>query len=361
MEKVKTKIEQEVNIPRTVKDPNYRYTMPVMSLTITGKHQAQNTRINNLISIADSLERPPLYLMKFFNAEFNTRIVCDDEKRIYSVHGARSQYDMEKVLDKFIGMFVLCKCGNPETTAYGSKGKLKLRCRACGEQDNPVDMMHKLSSFILKNLPEKEAQDTQIKTGGDMLTKTQLAQWSLDTSKDAVESRRRQAMGAAAATELDNTQEAVSGAIQLVNFVNQEPMPGLDQFTAKVEQLQKKESWSDRTTIQNVFVALFDENILKQILTRAPLLESFVSNEKDSAVVLSCLEKLCSAKPSVIDHINEILQCFYEEQIIEEGIVRKWHKHPLKSIDRKIAAQIRKQAQPFVDWLNKPSSDDDDE
>ena len=63
---------------------------------------------------------------------------------------------MQDMLDGFIKMCVLCeKCDYPETVLKIKKNMIDVSCRTCGHIFT-LDMRHKLTTFIIKNPPEKD-------------------------------------------------------------------------------------------------------------------------------------------------------------------------------------------------------------
>merc|ERR1712133_196013 len=72
-------------------------------------------------------------------------------------------------LDGFIKKFVLCeKCENPETVLKVMKNMIGASCKACGHIYT-LDMRHKLTTFIVKNPPEKDRkkEKEEKKKGGN--------------------------------------------------------------------------------------------------------------------------------------------------------------------------------------------------
>jgi len=149
--------EKKVNIPRDVKDEFYRYTMPVLQAKVEGRGNGIKTVIVNMTDIAKDIGVPPSYPTKFFGFEVGSVVTLDDENDRYVVNGKHSAEALAKRLDLFIEKFVLCETDrNPETIMnINSKGDIELVCKACGHT-TPVDMTHKLSTFIQKNPPTKK-------------------------------------------------------------------------------------------------------------------------------------------------------------------------------------------------------------
>lgn len=152
-----------VNIRRDVSDPFYRYKMEKIQSKIEGKGNGIKTVIVNLSSVAQSLERQPAYVIKYFGFELGAQTNTNPADDRWIINGAHDASKLQDYLDGFISKFVLCKmCKNPETVVNIKDGRILLDCKACGRITD-VDLRLKLSSFILKNQPKKGKKDKSTK------------------------------------------------------------------------------------------------------------------------------------------------------------------------------------------------------
>ncbi|MCJ1486214.1 hypothetical protein MMC06_006391 [Schaereria dolodes] len=148
-----------LNIRRDVPDPFYRYKMERLQSKIEGKGNGIKTVIVNLSSVAQSLSRPPSYVIKYFGFELGAQTNTNPADDRWIINGAHEASKLQDYLDGFISKFVLCKkCKNPETDVVIKDGHILLDCKACGQRSS-VDLRLKLSSFILKNQPKKGKKD----------------------------------------------------------------------------------------------------------------------------------------------------------------------------------------------------------
>ncbi|MCJ1451151.1 hypothetical protein MMC28_001486 [Mycoblastus sanguinarius] len=148
-----------LNIRRDVADPFYRYKMERLQSKIEGKGNGIKTVIVNLSSVAQSLSRPPSYVIKYFGFELGAQTNINPADDRWIINGAHEASKLQDYLDGFISKFVLCKmCKNPETDVVIRDGHIVLDCKACGRRSD-VDLRLKLSSFILKNQPKKGKKD----------------------------------------------------------------------------------------------------------------------------------------------------------------------------------------------------------
>ena len=63
----------KINVNREVTDVFYRYKMPAIVAKVEGKGNGVRTVLPNLYDIAKALERPSVYLLKFFGHEVGTQ------------------------------------------------------------------------------------------------------------------------------------------------------------------------------------------------------------------------------------------------------------------------------------------------
>ncbi|GKZ21472.1 hypothetical protein AbraIFM66951_006655 [Aspergillus brasiliensis] len=140
-----------VNIRRDVSDPFYRYKMERLQSKIEGKGNGIKTVVVNLNSVAQSLSRPPSYVIKYFGFELGAQANAKPTDDRWIINGAHDAPKLQDYLDGFISKFVLCKkCKNPETDVNIKDEKIFLDCKACGQRSE-VDPRLKLSTFIIRN------------------------------------------------------------------------------------------------------------------------------------------------------------------------------------------------------------------
>src|SRR5436309_2930411 len=126
---------------------------------IEGKGNGIKTVVANLSSVAQSLARPPAYVIKYFGFELGAQTNTNPTDDRWIINGAHEASKLQDYLDGFITKFVLCKkCKNPETDVVIKDGRILLDCKACGQRSE-VDLRLKLSGFILKNQPKKGKKD----------------------------------------------------------------------------------------------------------------------------------------------------------------------------------------------------------
>jgi len=398
-----------VNIPRDIVDDYYRYKMPLLKAKVEGKGNGIKTVIENMEDIARALNRPPSYTTKYFGFELGALTKVDSVHHKYIVNGRREAEDLSVVLDSFIQRYVLCsKCRNPETLLQVKGESITAQCKACGKI-NAIDMGHKLSTYILRNPPDKseggtappptpvakkEETKAPAQKGAKATPKKEEVdddgeKWSVDTSAAAVEARKRELLGtrdrltqpegAEAEEEAEGgTPTAIEGA--LVFEPGKNPIPMLQKYFAsnpepqvciqEVQEAAAKVRWSDTQTMKAIFASLFDAHIRTEFYKKCDTLAMFVQGSKHEKIVLYCLEKLLEKEAELIKDLPHILHGFYEEAILSEDTLVKWFEHVSKTADpkstgdpkeKKFAVAMKESSAVLIAWLNTAESESDED
>ena len=137
--------------------------MPTVYGKVEGRGNGIKTVIPNITDVGLSLHRDPSEVNKFFGCELGSQTTYNEETDRAVVNGAHTDGDLQKLMHKYIELFVLCpNCRLPETEYKIKSGCIYHKCAACGNKDM-VDMTHKLCAFILAK-DKKDKQDA--KKGG---------------------------------------------------------------------------------------------------------------------------------------------------------------------------------------------------
>ena len=65
-----------------------------------------------------------------------------------------------------------------------------------------------------------------------------------------------------------------------------------------------------------------------------------------------------------MSRMPNLLQVLYEAELYDEDFMVCWHEAPPESdlgIPRPAAVEMRKRAQPFIDWLKNAEEEDEDD
>ncbi|KGB77414.1 translation initiation factor 5 [Cryptococcus deuterogattii R265] len=399
-----------VNIRRDVDDKFYRYKMPLLQIKIEGRGNGIKTVVPNMEDIARALNRPPTYPTKFFGFELGAQTSMANDR--YIVNGAHTADRLRELLDVFIEKFVLCpSCKNPETeiviTGRSGHEDMHRDCKACGRQ-NPIDMRHKLSAFIIKNPPKKKEKGgkkgkksggmtAEANVGGPMVfEKTEDGSGEDETSPD----------GAVAAvpttgTEIDtvlgradpilgdpDAAEAASKKLAKLDINGggdeEEDEDADSPYAALGSWLEDNKEANDTAIIaeikdlgiagkHKVLVEigqhLFSDDICDEISGRTALLQALVTSEKHQKSLLGGIERLIGLSPSLESLLaagttSKVLMVLYQADIIDEDVVQQWGTHVSKKyVDKDKSKKVRKNAEAFLKWLEEAEdeSESDDE
>ncbi|KAJ5752002.1 Translation initiation factor IF2/IF5 zinc-binding [Penicillium odoratum] len=409
-----------VNIRRDISDPFYRYKMEKLQSKIEGKGNGIKTVIVNLNSVAQSLSRPPAYVIKYFGFELGAQANAKPTDDRWIINGAHDANKLQDYLDGFITKFVLCKkCKNPETDVIIKDERITLDCKACGQRCD-ADPRLKLSTFIVRNNPKggkkekkdkkarreakKEKQnngedvspgdsnnsedgedngDEALEAGSDdelvrQAKNLQLEQeikdddWAVDVSEEAVKARAKDLpddLKRAVVIEDADGDEAdgPSSYEQLGSWIIETAeQKGSVTEVEDIEIYKKAKEFgieSKHKTLTVLAQSIFDEKIVKQIEARAPLLKKMITSDRHEKAFLGGTERFVGQDhPALIPQIPAILLGYYQNDLVSEEALKAWGaKASKKFVDISVSKKIRKAAQPFLEWLENAESEDESE
>jgi translation initiation factor 5 len=404
-----------VNVNRNVSDVFYRYKMPRLIAKVEGKGNGIKTVIVNMSDIAKALCRPPTYPTKYFGCELGAQTQFDAKNDRYIVNGSHDSSKLQDLLDGFIRKFVLCpECENPETNlaVQQKRGIILQRCIACGHQGN-IDMKHKLTTFILKNPPELDTNNsstsptTAVPTPGKKGKKSKGKEaaengngdtganennheirstttmknaddddeddWCEDTSAAAVRARMEELSGAAKTMTIsDDLEKTPQERVDMFySFVKQRKT--ISELTG-VEREKEIVNEADRLEIRDhapVVLAelLYDTNIIEEIKHyRTLMCRLTFNNPKAQRYLLGAFEQLVGTvhRDTLLPKVPHILKAFYEYDIIDEAIIIEWDEKPSKKytskeVSKEISKEIHAKAAPFIKWLKEAEEESSEE
>jgi len=389
--------KMSLNVNRNVQDAFYRYKMPKLQAKVEGKGNGVKTVIPNMVDIAKALGRPPTYPTKYFGCELGAQTQFDFKNERYIVNGSHDAAKLQDMLDGFIKRFVLCEhCDNPETDfkVYAKKGTIISTCKACGHSFQ-LDMRHRLTTFILKNPPEQNLNNT-----GSSLTKKQDkkskrkqngeesnngndsmninedsneddddANWTVDVSEEAVNKRMKELSMGVKGLAMDSDIEKTEP--ERVNILFEFIKKKLEAKTT-LEIADEKEilAEAERLEVANkapmiLCELIFDKTkILAQIKANRRLLLRFChDNSKAQKYLLGGIEKTIETYQDVLlAKTAHIMKAFFDNDILDEEVILEWGKKVSKKyVSKELSEQIHKKAEPFLKWLKEAEEESEDE
>ena len=389
-----------INIRRDVKDLYYRYKMPRLVSKIEGKGNGIKTVVSNMVDIAKALNRPPVYVTKFFGSEVGSLTVCDEKAARYIVNGAHEAEKLQNVLDGFISKFVLCPaCENPETDLSVSKdGTIWRNCKACGHRAT-VDMAHQLCTYIQKNPPPKPKKIENANKGatssGDAGVTLESAKDSGDADEEASEGMIapegidsgfiRTSNGFAAddddwteTTAFDKSKELASLSERVRKSLNltDDSLALFGTFLDSnltisnedlLKEIEERELRADRALAAVLQILLRPEALIASFTLRLPVIQTLLNlsepRERGIKAFLGSIERLLShLHPKLISACPALLQLAYQNDLFEDDDIIAWFGHISKRyVSKEEAQMVRKAAEPFVNWIQSAESDEDED
>lgn len=379
-----------LNVNRAVQDAFYRYKMPRLQAKVEGKGNGIKTVIVNMVDIARALARPPTYVTKYFGCELGAQTQFDIKSERYIVNGCHEAGKMQDMLDGFIKKFVLCEqCENPETVLKVKKNLIGASCRACGHIFT-LDMRHKLTTFIIKNPPEKdidaqgvsltkkkdrhkEDKDKSKKNGSDGDNDDEdwgdddETEWIEDTSEEAIAKRAQEQLtsgisGLVIDSDMDKSEE------ERINifFKFVQIKKGLINGPVAKEILAEAERLEIKNKAPVILCELlFNDKMFKekQIKKYANLLLRFThENQKGQKYLIGGIEKTVETyEAALLPKVAHIFKELFEEDILEEEVILEWSKKvSKKNVSKEMAQKIHEKVAPFVKWLKEAEEESDE-
>jgi len=378
-----------LNVNRSVQDAFYRYKMPRLQAKVEGKGNGIKTVVVNMVDIARSLDRPPTYVTKYFGCELGAQTQFDIKAERYIVNGCHDAAKMQDMLDGFIKRFVLCeKCDNPETILKVKKNMIGAACKACGHIFT-IDMRHKLTTYIVKNPPEKdidaqgssqtkkkdrakEKEDKSKKTGSDGDAEDDdwgedETEWIEDTSDEAIAKRAQEQLtsgisGLVIDSDMDKSEE------ERVNifFKFVQVKKGLINGPVSKEILAEAERLEIKNKAPVILCELlFNDKMFKekQIKKYNNLLLRFTTeNPKGQKYLIGGIEKTVETfEAALLPKVAHIFKELYEEDILEEKVILEWAtKVSKKNVSKEMAQKIHDKAAPFIKWLKEAEEESEE-
>jgi len=381
-----------LNVNRNVQDSFYRYKMPRLVAKVEGKGNGIKTVIVNMVDVARALYRPPTYVTKYFGCELGAQTQFDIKAERYIVNGCHDGAKLQDMLDGFIKRFVLCEqCDNPETVLKVKKNMIGASCKACGHQ-YVLDMRHKLTTFIVKNPPEKEIdsqgssltekkdrkkekenkngkKDSDDNENGDDYDDDE-ADWGEDVSDEAVTKRMKELSGGLGGLVIDNDlekseEERINIFYKFV-VIKKNALPintgaGAKEVLAEADRLEVRDK-APIVLCELLFNAMMIKE--KQIEKYANLMLRFThENQKAQKYLIGGVEKTIKVhEATLMNKVPHIFKIFYEEDILEEEVLFEWAKKISKKyVSKETAQKIHDKAAPFIKWLKEAEEESDSE
>merc|ERR1712212_1256136 len=267
-------------------------------------------------------------------------------------------------------------------------------CKACGHIYT-MDMRHKLTTFIVKNPPEKdidsqgssqtekkdrkkemeEKKKGDKKNGGsdenndddDRGEDGDDGVWISDTSAEAIAKRaQEQLTSGISGLVIDSDMEKTEEERINIFFKFVQVKRGMINSVVAKEILAEAERLEIKNKAPVVLCELlFNDKMFKekQINKYAKLLLRFThENPKGQKYLIGGIEKTVeSYEATLLPKVPHIFKELFEEDILEEEVIFEWAKKvSKKNVSKELAQKIHDKAAPFVKWLKEAEEESDE-
>lgn len=339
--------------------------------------------------------------VKFFGIELGTQTAYDAPNERAVINGKHAAADLQKMLEKFITMFVLCPtCKLPELNMGVSQRsqRIKIDCAACGH-NGALQSSHRLATFIVNHPPpkvkrgaHKDAEDVDEASAKEAAEQKALraarkrggeeaeVEWHTDTSEDAVRQRKLAEFGESAVDV--ERMEKVANIISMAQAAGMSDAPSTilrlfitskdrttNEIVAELRRLQISRSLDDPQKVKVLLETFIDplesKTIHTQFANQANLFSKFTSTTSDAHLFIACIEDFVGEVHSdLLPRFPLIMKSLYDADILTEDQILSWHDSPPETnwmVKKEIATATRSKTTPLVNWLQEQDEEEDED
>jgi translation initiation factor eIF-2B subunit epsilon len=106
------------------------------------------------------------------------------------------------------------------------------------------------------------------------------------------------------------------------------------------------------------------QRIKKIFITISPVLSKYITTPACQGLFIASIESASIAYPNAGEAFQTVLHAMYEEDLVLEEMVLRWHRNAQMAVLSPAQVALRTRVQPFIEWLQnaeEESNDDDDE
>jgi translation initiation factor 5 len=210
-------------------------------------------------------------------------------------------------------------------------------------------------------------------------------EWSEDTSKEVQMKRRLEEMRAMGLIEDDSKQvdAAAEKMLQLALSTKEKDSPvwvlrrfiletprSTSQILAELRRLELARNLNDAQRYRTLLEAVLDtqqsKTLIQQLQTHLPLLRKAASDKLQLSTLFGAFEELLGTVDAdkCLPRVPLVLKALYDEDLFDEEFLICWYDSPPEAsltVSRPVAVELRKRAQPFIEWLKAAEADDDED
>ncbi|KAF8666348.1 hypothetical protein HU200_053448 [Digitaria exilis] len=343
-------------------DAFYRYKMPSMITKIEGRGSGIRTKIENIAHIAKALDRPALYITKYFGYELGATNKLDEQHTSF-VSGAHDTAKLAGLLDNFIKKYVQCyECGNPETKIDISKNAeehkggnaMKNEGKAANENQKKLKKDKKNKGVCSKESTANKAaiggSDKDHSTppsccqdGGNVCAADEDGddddvQWQADTSLEAVEQRMQEQLTTVTA-EL----------VTLSTDESEKKKESSHNDAAVYGSSNHLDNSDDKQIVGKALSDGVGKGFTEEVVKNMDYLAAAVPDNGSQTLLLLAIEvfsRKCSAL--ALKEIPFVLRALYYGDVLDEETILRWYNVAAANGKN---SQVLQYAKPFVECL----------
>ncbi|GAB7339761.1 hypothetical protein MBLNU457_6320t1 [Dothideomycetes sp. NU457] len=295
--------------------------------------------------------------------------------------GQRTNVDLRQKLSSFILKNASVKGKKDKSTKKADrKARKEAERKAAGGESSPAEGSDEQDD---NNGDEQDGEDSD---AGDALFQRINAEakelnepeeekeieWSVDTSEAAVKARSMKELTGELKQATLNDEEGEDGEgdasnsyVQLEKWIlsQAEEKGGITKVEDVDVYLKAKELHIEtkHRTLTVLALTLFDENMIKQIDTRAAMLKRMITSERHEKAFLGGTERFVGLEhPNMTNQVSAILMKYYQNDLVSEETLKAWgSKASKKYVDISTSKKVRKNAEKFIEWLENAESEED--
>ena len=147
----------------------------------------------------------------------------------------------------------------------------------------------------------------------------------------------------------------------LHHFLKQHENASFDEITEKIKVLKLAHSLQLGDEIKMVVRVLMEYDkdhkaLIASIQKHKETFQMFTMRNGDSKIFLATLEKLIALKVDLLEYSYSILNCLYDDDIVDEEEIIEWYSSVCHNNE---ALLIRNKAKPFIEWLRNADHSDE--
>lgn len=390
-------------------DPFNRYKMRQLYVQVVGKGKMIKTIFLNLDDVSHDLKVPPSFVTAYMGYEIGTPSKQPDRDRPGSISGEYDSMYLSGVLRKMIHEFIMCpNCHQPEcvVAVHQKSKKITLECGGCRASSVPV-LKEKFQKFILNNEgqlkeiktttsaakalaakrspkekeKEKEGDEDEDGLGNGKEREKKNAKsngagdnsgegedeedWATSTSEEAIRERQLKLLPDRLKSLVLDPSTKKAAKVELspldalrAHFAEFGATHTPQEVLEEIKRLQKERNFDATHKVHCFFASLqTGKDFPTHLNENKEVLKEIIQGEELQSTFLDLLEDL-DGDEALSKKIPTLLHTLYDDELLEEEVILKWGSGKHRT---QFGAILRKNATPFIEWLQNAEEESGDE